>query len=129
METTSRLYERLQLKPNARPSEIRKAFLQVARKVHPDKQRDNENANEEFCNVKEAYDRLVEKTPSPGIIVEQVPLTEWKKVDLGHSNIVYQTNCRCGGQLVLNQDEIISSLDGLVPCDNCSLYVQIVSQF
>ncbi|GJQ14901.1 hypothetical protein GpartN1_g6692.t1 [Galdieria partita] len=124
----NRLYQRLHLQPNAKPSEIRQAFLTAARQLHPDKQPGNENANEEFRMLKEAYDHLMatKKTNLTGIIVEPIPLTEWNKLELNDSEIVYQTRCRCGGQLSVSQDQLVSNNDGLVPCDNCSLYVQIV---
>lgn len=122
------LYKRLQLEPDTKPSEIRKAFLRQARRVHPDKQRENEQANEDFVMLKEAYDQLlVAKKATLGnsrIIVEQVALDKWN-IFQQDKDIIYQTNCRCGGQVTVEQDELVSS-DYLIPCDYCSVYIQLV---
>jgi len=133
-------------------SAIRKEFLRKAKRVHPDKQRHNERANEEFCVLKEDYERLVEATQSNhtasrNILVEHIPLEKWKRTttlqemdnnnyaDNHHCQQVYfETYCRCGGLVTIEADNdedirrLLSnndSTDYLIPCDNCSLYIQL----
>ncbi|BBA34681.1 chaperone protein DnaJ [Methylocaldum marinum] len=51
-------YELLGVPRNASDSDIKKSFRRLAMKYHPDRNRDNPTAEEQFKKVKEAYDVL-----------------------------------------------------------------------
>ncbi|WP_333688973.1 molecular chaperone DnaJ, partial [Methylococcus capsulatus] len=51
-------YETLGVPRNASDSDIKKAFRRLAMKYHPDRNKDNPEAEERFKSVKEAYDVL-----------------------------------------------------------------------
>lgn len=51
-------YELLGVPRNASDSDIKKSFRRLAMKYHPDRNRDNPNAEEQFKKVKDAYDVL-----------------------------------------------------------------------
>ncbi|OEF96235.1 molecular chaperone DnaJ [Desulfuribacillus alkaliarsenatis] len=51
-------YEVLGVKKDATPEEIKKAYRQLARKLHPDVNKDDPKAEEKFKETKEAYDIL-----------------------------------------------------------------------
>ena len=60
------LYETLNIKPDSSIKEIRKAYLSLAKKYHPDKIRsDNtamiKGAEEKFREVQKAYETLINK--------------------------------------------------------------------
>src|SRR5713226_3170205 len=48
-------YEILSLPPTATPEEIRRQFRELARKYHPDVQRDKEYGHRAFVQISEAY--------------------------------------------------------------------------
>ncbi|MBM3203082.1 molecular chaperone DnaJ, partial [Candidatus Woesearchaeota archaeon] len=51
-------YELLGVARNASEDEIKKSFRRLAMKYHPDRNRDNPQAEEQFKKIKEAYDVL-----------------------------------------------------------------------
>ncbi|CAL1240140.1 molecular chaperone DnaJ [Candidatus Methylocalor cossyra] len=51
-------YELLRVPRNASDDEIKKSFRRLAMKYHPDRNRDNPQAEEQFKKIKEAYDVL-----------------------------------------------------------------------
>lgn len=51
-------YETLGLARNASDDEIKKSYRKLAMKYHPDRNRDNKDAEEKFKEVKEAYEML-----------------------------------------------------------------------
>lgn len=51
-------YEVLGLERNASEAEIKKAYRRLAMKYHPDRNPDDENAEEKFKEIQEAYDTL-----------------------------------------------------------------------
>ena len=53
-------YEVLDVSKNASEAEIKKAFKRLAMKYHPDRNPDNEEAEEKFKEAKEAYDVLTD---------------------------------------------------------------------
>ena len=48
------LYELLQVEPSASPEEIKRAYYKLARKLHPDHNKDDPNANEQFQKLSQA---------------------------------------------------------------------------
>lgn len=55
-------YEVLGLKKDASEAEIKKAYRNLAKEFHPDKNPDNEAAKELFQQIQEAYENLSDKT-------------------------------------------------------------------
>lgn len=51
-------YDILKVSPSASESEIKKAYRKLAKEYHPDKNKDDQNANEMFQKVAEAYEIL-----------------------------------------------------------------------
>jgi molecular chaperone DnaJ len=58
MATKRDLYEVLGVSRNATPEEIKKAYRQMARKYHPDVNRDDPNAADKFKEINDAYEIL-----------------------------------------------------------------------
>ena len=52
------LYEALEVAPEATPSEIKRAYFLLARKWHPDKNKDDPEAEEKFKSISQAYEVL-----------------------------------------------------------------------
>ena len=55
------LYEILEVSPDARPEDIRRQYYRLARKYHPDKNRDDPDAKKRFQQLGEAYQVLGEE--------------------------------------------------------------------
>ena len=51
-------YEILDVEEDASQDEIRRAFKQLAKRFHPDLNKDDPNAEDKFIKLKEAYDTL-----------------------------------------------------------------------
>jgi curved DNA-binding protein len=55
-------YKTLGVERSAKTAEIKKAYRQLALKFHPDKNRDNPKAHEQFLKIQEAYEVLQDTT-------------------------------------------------------------------
>jgi hypothetical protein len=64
-------YHILEISPGASESEIKKAYRRLARKYHPDVSNE-ENAQERFLEITEAYQNLIEKPGSRRFIYDTV---------------------------------------------------------
>ena len=69
MVVDTKLYDLLGVKPDVSERDLKKAFMQKARELHPDKNRDDPNATEKFQQVNEAYEIL--KDPQKRQIYDQ----------------------------------------------------------
>jgi len=58
MSTKRDYYELLGVSSNATPEEIKSAYRKMARKYHPDVNREDENASEKFKEINDAYEVL-----------------------------------------------------------------------
>lgn len=58
MEQQINLYKILNLNPNASDKQIKKAYLKLALKYHPDKNKNKSKSSDEFIKIKNAYDIL-----------------------------------------------------------------------
>ena len=58
MVVDTKLYDLLEVSPDADERTIKKAFMMKAKQLHPDKNRDDPNATEKFQAVNEAYEIL-----------------------------------------------------------------------
>lgn len=54
-------YEILKIKINATPKEIKNAYRNLARELHPDKNLNDPNANEKFSRLANAYENLIDQ--------------------------------------------------------------------
>jgi hypothetical protein len=81
MSKRRRYFELLGLPFNASKEEIRKQFRNLAKQYHPDRNK-SENATELFQLIKEAYDYLMEETPSiANLDFESTPSEEVKRME------------------------------------------------
>jgi curved DNA-binding protein CbpA len=84
----SDVYETLNVSPDATPAQIKKAYYNVSREVHPDKNDNSPEALEAFQKVNEAYDFLKDpskkKTSGQGLgaAEELLPITSGREPDL-----------------------------------------------
>ena len=58
MQKNINYYQILNIKPTAKDSEIKKAYLRLAQKYHPDKNRGNKLAEKKFKQINQAYQTL-----------------------------------------------------------------------
>lgn len=61
MSRDTRLYETLNVSPDATASEIKRAYKVMALKFHPDKNGHSENAKDKFQEVSKAYEILADE--------------------------------------------------------------------
>lgn len=61
MVKDTKLYDILQVQPNAGESEIKKAYYKLAKIHHPDKNQEDEKADEKFKEIKFAYEVLTDR--------------------------------------------------------------------
>ena len=57
-----KLYDELQISPDATQNQIKKAYYKRARDTHPDKHRDDPDADAKFQKVGYAYQILIDET-------------------------------------------------------------------
>ncbi len=62
MDQTKEYYKVLGVEKDASKEEIKKAFLKLAKKYHPDVNRTDTNAKDKFIEIKKAYDVLIDPT-------------------------------------------------------------------
>jgi curved DNA-binding protein len=72
-------YKTLGLKPDADAKEIRQAFRQLARKVHPDVNPGNQEAEEKFKTINEAYQVLSDAEKRKKYDELRVQYKQWKQ--------------------------------------------------
>lgn len=63
-------YKILGVNKNATSSEIKKAYRELAKKYHPDKNKGNIEAEEKFKEIQEAYDTLGDEKREKSMIIQ-----------------------------------------------------------
>ena len=59
MNEDKNYYEILELEKDASEQEIKLAYRRLAKKYHPDLNKDDPNAKDKFIEIKNAYDTLI----------------------------------------------------------------------
>uniref|UniRef100_A0A1B6CP18 J domain-containing protein n=1 Tax=Clastoptera arizonana TaxID=38151 RepID=A0A1B6CP18_9HEMI len=118
--------------------EIKTKYRELILKFHPDKC-SNKEENTEYIealneawgvlrdeNKRKVYDaqlklELMGKIP---IIFDKISLNELRH---NQSDNLYLYNCRCGGEYILQEQEIsfLNNLDYNIECDSCSLVLKV----
>jgi hypothetical protein len=94
-------YKMLGLERGATRSEIRKAYLRLARRFHPDRNR-RKGAVEKFLEIRRAYETLLAAPPAPRVAVPpsreaaEMDGMEERSLDLGLLGIRIRVGFRVG---------------------------------
>lgn len=65
MGRVSDAFDTLGLENDANKREIKLAYLKLAKKLHPDVNKEDPHANEKFLNVRNAYETVIDQKNSP----------------------------------------------------------------
>ena len=126
-------YELLKIETTATDEEIKKAYQELARKYHPDK---NVEKNEEmFQKIDKAYKTLrdpelrkiydserFQRKSAHLIIHENVNRKEFEH-DLVED--LYCHRCKCGSYYTIDNDEYCKNENLILSCDECSLNILV----
>lgn len=134
-------YQVMGVSPNETQDQLRKAYLQQAVKIHPDRNADPVLAQEQFQMLQEAwetlktperrkeYDKLLERNEMCARIAvsEHIDLDDmessWCQARNAHA---FRKTCRCGGNYLLWEDEMNETQNQVVVgCELCSLHVLV----
>jgi DnaJ domain len=94
-------YKTLGLQRGATRSEIRKAYLRLARRFHPDRNR-RKGAVEKFLEIRRAYETLLAAPPAPRVTappsrdMSELDGVEESSLDLGLLGIRIRVGFRVG---------------------------------
>lgn len=131
-------YEVLGIHPSANASEIRAAYLRLAREHHPDKVRSHSQGGEQMQRIVQAYEVLhdtvsracydeeraaKQRRNVPVRIAETVPLECMEAVE--QPTMHFQYPCRCGQAYVIAPDALVQE-NGYVGCMGCSETIHVV---
>lgn len=123
-------YEILGIEPCASFDEIKRAYQELARKFHPDKN----GCEEKFHEIDRAYKILRDpierkiydsermQNQEHLIIHETVSRREF---DHDKENNAYTHRCKCGSEYVLELNDYDSNDEIILSCDECSLNILI----
>ncbi|TPX47101.1 hypothetical protein SeMB42_g03455 [Synchytrium endobioticum] len=140
-------YETLNVAPDAEIENIRREYLRLALKLHPDKQLSNESiapanaeSHRQFQIVARAYEvlsdpvqradydaKLREQSRRKAAIHEQVTVEDMTSHGAGDGEAnhqgIYSHPCRCGGVYEVYASDVEEG-PVEVPCSNCSLHIE-----
>lgn len=144
-------YGVLGVEPSASAEEIRAAFKAAVLRCHPDKQGPRQapdaaggaGAEGEYAAVRTAWEVLgdgasraaydgrmaLQRLQEEGIQVnEVVAAAELEVAGMRDGQEVLSLLCRCGGAYVVAREEVGLAGEVLVPCDTCSLHIQVIDK-
>ena len=140
-------YGVLGIERNANLDEIRMAYKEAILQYHPDKKHSKGLENDAsvrvdtncFIRIQEAwnvlkdpikrkeYDIQIELKMAGEQIVanETVSVHEMSQRTVEGSTSILIWRCRCGGEYQILEEDLKDCEDILVPCDTCSLFIQV----
>ncbi|KXN71445.1 DnaJ-domain-containing protein [Conidiobolus coronatus NRRL 28638] len=139
-------YQYLNLSSTCEQSQIRINYQKLALLYHPDKREPNEELDQLFLKVQEAYEILKDpisrkdydlsltniQYKDEGVINEEIEIYE---MNFNEDEEYYYYTCRCGDYYRLDEQDLLNSsneklasnqeLSTLVQCSNCSLIIKV----
>lgn len=128
------LYDILECDPSVSQEEVKRCYVNLVLKFHPDKSRSEDSAA--FIKLKRAWDvlgnpvlrREYDARWKERCLVQDLPVqeeVECSEFELIESCCSYCYPCRCGGDFILSEAEAKFHYD-IVCCEICSLTVRVL---
>ena len=127
------LYDILGANNSANLKELRRLYLNRAKKIHPDKNTSDQNSKS-FQLLQEAWEILSDENKRRKYDAENqlnnLVYSKSIKVDLDdlifeEDKKVFVYECRCSTKIIVSEDDLNKGCD-IFECSSCSLYVNIL---
>ena len=133
------LYEILECSPMSTTEELRKSYISLAKRFHPDKLSASEDtgadSNQDFIKIDKAWKIL--KDPElrsefdakwqERLVSQDLPIQDtvpFEEFDFVSEEDIFVYPCRCGSDYVLSQTDVTLNFD-IVCCESCSLTIRV----